>query len=96
MTSPTEKQLSRLPKWARAHIEHLAAERKLALKELEQTQEMMPWIQPNMDWFTVFRPPHRGDREINIFTCDNEGTNKLFRLGRRDFLFIGRSKERDL
>lgn len=94
--SPTEKQLASLPKWAKSHIEQLKLEKTIAMAKLERTQRMMPWTNPDMVWFTLFSPPHRADEEINIFTCGKEGTVRLCTLGRRDFLFIGRSKERDL
>lgn len=93
---PTEKQLASLPKWARYHIERLKLENTIAIAKLERTQQMVPWTRPDMDWFTLFSPPHRADEEINIFTCDKGGTVRLCTLGRRDFLFIGRSNERDL
>lgn len=93
---PTEKQLASLPKWAQKHINHLEIERTKEVLKRKRIEEMMPWTAPDMNWWTLFRPPHRADKEINIFTCDTDGTVKLCTLGRRDFLFIGRSKERDL
>jgi hypothetical protein len=94
--TPTEKQLVSLPKWAQRYVETLKNEAHLANARRSSVEEMMPWTKPDMNWWTLFCPPHRQDREINIFTCDESGTVKLCTLGRRDYLFVGRSKERDL
>ena len=96
MKTPTEKQIASLPKWAQQYIEHLKLDAVNETQRRERLEAMLPWTFDGMDWFTLFRPPHRQDREIRIFTCDDGGTAKLCTLGRRDFLFIGRSKERDL
>jgi hypothetical protein len=96
VTTPTAKQLASLPQWAQRHIEKLESNVAEAARKTERIEEMLPWTKPDMDWFTIFRPPHRADREINIFTCDEAGTVRLCTLGRHDFLFVGRSKERDL
>jgi hypothetical protein len=96
MTVPTEKQLSSLPKWAQRYIGTLKNDASRERSERERIEEMMPWTKPDMNWWTLFNPPHRADKEINIFTCDEGGTVRLCTLGRRDYLFIGRSKERDL
>ena len=96
MTIPTKKQLSSLPKWAQSYIEKLEAKVTISVAKLERAQEMMRWTKPGMDWFTLFAPPHRSDSEITVFTCDEGGTVKLCTLGRRDYLFVGRSMERDL
>lgn len=94
--TPTDKQLYSLPKWAQKYIGQLESEKTQEIVKRERLEAMLPWTFDGMDWFTLFRPPHRQDREIRIFTCDTDGTAKLCTLGRRDFLFIGRSKERDL
>lgn len=93
---PTEKQLASLPKWAQRHIEYLKMEAADEARKRARIEQMIPWTEPGMDWFTLFVPPHRQDKEVKIFTCSDGGTNHLCTLGRRDFLFIGRSKERDL
>lgn len=93
---PSAKQLARLPKWARSHIYDLQHDASDAREERDRLAAMLPWVAPGTDWFTLFCPPHRQDREIGIFTCDFGGTIKLTTLGRRDYLFVGRSKERDL
>jgi len=85
----TEKRLDSLPKWAQNYIDDLICEAMQQTKHAERIEAMLPWTKDGMDWFTIFRPPHRADEKINIFTRDKSGTIRLCALGKQDFLFIG-------
>ena len=92
MKRPTEKRLSKLPKWARLHVIQLEMDAINARDEKAHVEAMLPWAKPDMDWFTLFNPPHRADREIRIFTCDESGTVLLCTLGKQDYIFVGRKQ----
>ena len=87
MTAPTEKQLARLPKWAQMHIADLELKIEGAADVVTRLENMMPWTEPGMEWFTLWSHPHP---EYTIFTCSEAGTRPLTTIGERDRIFIGR------
>lgn len=83
-------RLVRLPKWAQRHI----AEMEERVRRAEQT---IPWTEPGMEWFTLFRPDPQNRKAMErktfmLFTCSEGGTHPVCDIGPRDFVFVGRGK----
>ena len=83
-------RLVRLPKWAQRHI----AELEDRVRRAEQT---IPWTEPGMEWFTLFRPDPQNRKAMErktfmLFTCSEGGTHPVCDIGPRDFVFVGRGK----
>lgn len=79
--------IDKLPKWAQKRIEGLNGQICEKQRRIDQLEEMLPWTEPNMEWFTLWSHPHP---EYSLFTCSEAGTRKLVTIGETDRVFIGR------
>lgn len=82
-----EHDISKLPKWAQAHIRGLE-------ERVSRAEKTIPWTEPGMEWFTLFAPIDGYKRAPQrLFICTDHGTRCVCTLGENDSIFVGRGKE---
>jgi hypothetical protein len=81
--------IKKLPKWAQRMIDNLKYDLTEMTKSKERIESMIPWTEPNMEWFTV------GVHKVSpykLFVLSKDSAHPVCYLGPKDRLFIGRSR----
>ena len=91
----TDRDESKLPKWAQVRMAALRSELRWASEKLETVQAMNRLMaEPQRDWFTIPGPALLDDEnERPLFVLDRNGAFPVCTLFKGDVLFIGRGRE---